>query len=122
MEAEKRQGRMPDDEAYAALCAQHATGLGLSKTAERHRCFLRVAAACHAEQRRLCLVSLSDLLLLARALLQRGGEALRWAHSRWSHVLVRLVAICSMRRTTPHLHGFLRLQRNKAGKAGQWLL
>lgn len=89
MEAEKRQGRMPDGDAYAALCAaQHASWGRLSEAAERHRRFLHMAAACQAEQQRLCLASLSDLLLLARALLRRGGEALRWARSRWSHVLV----------------------------------
>ncbi|KAL4431029.1 hypothetical protein ABPG75_006285 [Micractinium tetrahymenae] len=89
VEAEKRQGRMPDVAAYSALCAaQSAAGGVLSEAAERHRRLLRVAAAYQAELQRQCLVSLSDLLPLARALLERGGEALRWARCRWTHVLV----------------------------------
>lgn len=49
---------------------------------------LRVAAAYQDELRRLSLATLGDLPLLARRLLERGGEALRWARERWQHVLV----------------------------------
>lgn len=120
IEAEKRQGRMPDAAAYAASCAARAASAGgLSEAAERQRRFLRVAAACQAEQLRLCLVSLSDLPLLARALLRRSSDALRWARSRWSHVLVSAVPSWASCQTSLRLSPVLVLVRNQAVDGGR---
>jgi ATP-dependent exoDNAse (exonuclease V) beta subunit len=93
-EAEKRGGRLPDAAAYAALSA----GAGLCRDpelAERQRLAARVGAAFQLELRRQGLAALADLPLLARSLLERGGDALAWARDRWRYVLVDEFQDCS---------------------------
>lgn len=90
VEAQKRHGRMPAAEAYAALCAAAAAagGGGASPDAERQMQLMRVGAAFQEELRRLNLVALADLPLLARRLLAAGGAAAAWARERWTAVVV----------------------------------
>ncbi|KAL4859415.1 DNA helicase II [Chlorella vulgaris] len=84
LEGQKRRGCMPDGDMYAALCAggKHAGECG-----ERLKWLYRVGAAYQQELLRQNLVTLTDLPLLAKQLLARGGAALAWAQQRWRHVL-----------------------------------
>lgn len=89
VESRKRQGRMPDGQAYAALCAAAATAGGAATDADCQALALaRVGAAYQEELRRAALASLSCLPLLARQLLGAGGGAAAWARERWTAVVV----------------------------------
>lgn len=104
LDSQRRQGRAVDEQTYLAACAAtHAAseqsqstgggsrGGGGSRSGadpERQRRLVRVGLAFQQAMRRLNLVALSDLPLLARQLLAAGGAAAAWARRRWSVVLV----------------------------------
>lgn len=84
LEGQKRRGCMPDGDMYAALCAG---GKDAGECRERLKWLYRVGSAYQQELLRQHLVTLTDLPLLAKQLLARGGAALAWAQQRWQHVL-----------------------------------